>query len=480
MINYVLLFWVHSVAFTEVVQEEAEINILSVKPDKDGVEFEIQIPQSWHIYTALREPKTGKQTKFKFEGAIVAGTIKEPPTKHDEHEGIVNFYVPLKYQTGVTKVKGSIIYYICGGKDDVCMDGDTKFPEFAVPQGAVTTDKTAEEEELTSGGFFAFLVACVVGGLVSLVMPCVYPMLPLIIMFFAKQGGQGKKAKGFSLALMYGLGIIVTFTALGFILSIIIGAAGAQQFAADPWVNLVLSAIFCYLALALFGFVPLQLPGFVSNVGGAPKEGYLGAFVLGLIFSVVTFTCTIPVAAGLLSMAATGNRSWALIGMVVYSVTMAIPFTALGAFPALLRKIPKSGGWLHTIKIVTAFLEIGLCTYYLAKADFSFGWVILSRDVLLGIWIVVCIAIVLYLLCIIRLSHEDTVSKPGILRVVWVVIFIGLTGYFGWGMTGKYLDVVEALLPPREKLLTVEDYEKKLQLAKRENKLVFLEFTGFT
>lgn len=337
----------------------------------------------------------------------------------------------------------------------------------------------AAGDDPLKSGLWVFLGICVLGGAISLLMPCVYPLIPVTLTFFIKQSG-GSRGKTSALALLYGLGIILTFTGLGFGLSIVMGAAGAQTFAANPWVNIVIAVVFFVMALSLLGWFELRLPGFISDrASGAPKQGLLGAFGLGLIFAVVTFTCTIPIAAILMGMAATGAKSWALLGMLTYSVTMAAPFLVLALFPQLLQKIPRSGGWLQTLKVGTGFLELALAFYYFAKSDFSWGWGLMSRDLNLAIWIAILLAGATWLFGIWRFPHDDKVEHVGYGRALWAIVFSIFAFFLLAGLSGRALGGFDAILP-REPGKEYTSLEAGLEAAKKEKKLVFLEFTGFS
>lgn len=476
----------------------AEIKIVSIRPEKDAVTFEIEIPPNWHIYPATIDQELGTKTTFQFEGAEIAGRIEEPEPKEHREPGLeykyldetVRFRIPIRYRPGADRVTGHVTYQICD--PNMCLDGKTPFT-FPVPEGAlagpVTTTsgaavpattpppagaKTGEpkkpapppgsdEEDLSQKGLGAFLAVCVLGGLISLVMPCVYPLIPVTVTFFVKQSAAGDRARALALASMYGLGIILTFTLLGFLLSRLFGESGAQEFAGNPWVNLALTVIFFYLTLALFGAVPMELPQFVTGrvAGAAPRQGYGGAFVLGLIFSVVSFTCVIPIAASLLAVAATGNPAWALLGMFVYSATMAAPFLLFGLFPDLLKRMPKSGGWLHTVKIPAAFLELALCTYYLTRADFGFGWGLVSRDAALAVWIATSSFAALYLFGMWRHPEDEPEQKVGVVRAFCGLAFGALALYLVVGLTGRHLGAFEFLLPDDP---YVQRYQKLVHL----------------
>ncbi len=498
-------------------EKQQEIKILSVKPDASSVTIEIEIPKAWYISPASRVPKLGKeaQTVFSFEGAVIYGEIEEPEPKiakiedleYDYLDGRVIWTIPIRYKPDIKKVKGVITYQICH-KEKGCIPDKKATFEFDIPEKA--TSEAYPKDDLLSGGFLAFTLKCIGGGLAALVMPCSYPLLPLVIMFFMKQG-QGRRVKTFGLALMYGLGIIVSFTCLGFILSIVIGRAGANQFAANPWVNLTLTLLFFYLALALFGLLPLQLPSFIMNrTSSAHKEGYIGAFALGLVFSLVAFTCVVPIAAALLSEAAAGNYMWSVYGMVIFSASIAAPFLVLGLFPGLLKKIPKSGEWMNVVKVVVAYIELALCVYYLAKADFSFGWGYLTREMVLILWLGILILISLYLFGLWNLIRGQGGLKIGPVRVLFALCFLVLSIGPVLGLSGHTLEGLEFLLPVRLKdpvskeidefyqafekekrtpnPRTLNEYEfwkylyfnRHCETARVQKKPIFIEFTGFS
>lgn len=500
----------------EIPGEEAEVGLVSTSVDpveaKVGevvrVKLSIRVREGWHFYSVTSDPGVSIPASFKLdEGvpAVAAGVLLEPKPKtwnffgtdYPVHEGEVELSLPVRIsgeaKEGKVVLSGRLLGQVCA---EVCLNVDIPFRvEIGILPGAVQQGPSEEAKELLEKGFMGFLLACIVGGLISLIMPCVYPLIPITLTFFAKQS-DGSKARTTGLAFMYGLGIIVTFTGLGLLLSRVIGAVGARVFAADPWVNLVIAAIFLLLAFALLGMFELKLPGFITNRvgGGAPKQGFFGAFVLGLIFSIVTFTCTIPVAGGLLSLAASGgNAGWALSGMVVYSVTMAFPFLMLGVFPGLLQAIPRSGGWLETVKVGAGFLELALVFYYLAKADFGFfglgGY--MSREMVLAVWVGLMVATSAWLLGVWRFNKDPESKGIGFGRATWAFLF----GVFGiWlatGLVGNHLGAFETVLPISEKRVQTGtgsgeaageflDYDEALAAAKKESKPVFVDFTGFT
>jgi thiol:disulfide interchange protein DsbD len=457
----------------------------------------IEVDKDWHIYPANIPEMNKTEFAFDEQPVVINGKIREPVPhdytpkvgdKQKVHEGTVTFVVPIQIKEGNKpgdiEITGTVSGQVC---QDLCkfFSHDLKF-KLKVLEGKIDNappppQPETSQDNLLSGGFLGFLGLCILGGLVSLIMPCVYPLVPITLTYFVKQGA-GNRAKSLGLSSAYAIGIIISFTAIGMILSVILGEDGARVFAADPWVNLVIATMFVVFALSLFGLFEIQLPsGFTNAVAGSPRSGIFGAFILGLTFSVVTFTCTIPIAAGLLALAATGSGGWAFIGMLVYSATMALPFMLLGLFPGALGKVPKSGGWLHNVKIVAAFVEIALAVKYFANVDFAWQFNLLSRDFGIIVWGLCTILAGVYLLGLFKFKEDTPVDHVGVARLFIAMALLGLGVFMFTGLNDKPLGGVDALLPPiKEKFEWIENYEKGLEEAKRTNKPIFIDFTGFT
>jgi len=322
-------------------------------------------------------------------------------------------------------------------------------------------------------GFLALIGLGMLGGLVSLVMPCTYPLIPITLTYFVKQAA-GSRSHGLVLSTLYSLGIILTFTGLGFLMSLLLGAGGARTFAANPWVNITVGSLFLWFAGSLFSWYEIQLPfGLGAKLaGGGQRKGAGGAFILGLLFAVVTFTCTIPIAGTILSVAAGGQQQFAaLMAMLAYSVTMAVPFFLMGLFPGMIKEVPKAGGWLTTVKVSMGFVEVALACFYYSKADQSWDWGVLNRWIILGVYLLTCLVVGLYLLNFFR-------SRPTALRVVFAALFFALAGFSAYGLTGKSLGLAETIIPPPP--IHGTTMAKALEEAKKQGKPLFIEFTGVT
>lgn len=469
-------------------RKKPEIRILSIRPDKQTVRvgevfrvsFEIEVPRGWYIYPTYATT-TGTPTKFLFEGAEVAGPVQEPKAKtkpaeagleaYDYHEGTLTFTVPLYLRPGPApgpfEVKGLVDYQICSA---VCIPAQTRFSfPVTVAEGEVAPPSSVQD--FHRRGILGLILLGMTGGLISLVMPCTYPLIPITLTYFLKQAA-GSRSHGMVLSGAYSLGIILSFTGLGFLLTVLLGAGGAREFAANPWVNVGVGVLFLWFTGSLFGWYEIRLPfGLESRLAGTPRQGVGGAFILGLLFSIVTFTCTIPIAATILTLAAQGHRLSALVAMLSYSATMALPFFVMGIFPGLLKEVPKSGGWLGTVKTSMAFVELGLAVFYLSKADQSWEIGVLNRWVVLGLYTAVGVGVALYLLRFFR-------GRPGLLRLVSAGIFLALGAAMAYGFTGKRLGLLETIVPPPP--IHGTTLPAGLAEARRLGKPLFVEFTGVT
>ena len=358
--------------------------------------------------------------------------------------------------------------------------------------GVVVDETQAEIEKAKRSGLLAYMSIAFIAGLLALLTPCVFPMIPITVSFFSKRGGEDGK-KNLSGALAYCFGIMGTFTGLGLLVTYLFGASGIQLLSANPWVNLGLTLIFIFLALSLFGAIELRLPSFLVNATQRQTRsgGLIGPLFMGLTFSLTTFTCTVPFVGGLLAGAANGEVLYPLFGMLAFSTAFAVPFFLLALFPSWLSKLPKSGGWLGTVKAYMGFLELAFAVKFLSNIDLVWNWQVLTRPVFLGIWATLLILAGLYLLGWILLPSDN--SKPGVLRRVFGILTLGIAGYCFAAINGAPLGQLEAFPPPKAygiaksggveavgELVWVEKYEVGLAKAKAENKPIFLNFTGHT
>ncbi len=384
-----------------------------------------------------------------------------------------------------------------------------------------STESQREIAAKRSEGIWAYLWFAMGAGATALLTPCVFPMVPITISFFTKRA-EKKRSRGIRDSLVYALGIMFTFTALGVILSLLFGATGISDFAANPWVNLALAGLFIVLAFNLFGSFEIPLPtGLLNKMNNAAGNGdSIGAVLLmAITFSITSFTCTVPFVGAALISASSGEWFYPIVGMIGFSGVFAFPFVLLALFPAAMARLPKAGGWMNNVKVVMGFLEIAAAMKFISNSDLVWAWGILSREVFLAIWIGCCLMIMLYVLGVFRFAHDSPVASIGAPRAVVALLFASLTFYLVAGLFGKKLGELDAFLPPSnyEEIIGKDEggnmrdealyqvtkhqalstkqpsnqapsnhqswltsYEAGLAAAKQTGKPVFIDFTGFT
>jgi thiol:disulfide interchange protein DsbD len=349
------------------------------------------------------------------------------------------------------------------------------------------------------GGLGSLLWLAAVMGALSLLTPCVFPMVPITVSYFSAHAGKNRRA-AVSTALVYGAGIILTFTACGTFLAVFFGAGGVNKFAANPWVNLFITAIFLAFGFALFGAYFLQVPSWLTervNALSRSKEGnpVLGTLLMGVTFTLTSFTCTSPFVGTLLVMTAEGNWRWPLLGTLVFASVFAAPFIVLALAPQLISQLPKAGGWMNSVKVAMGFLEIAAAMKFLSNSDLVWHWGIFTRQVVLSVWIGIGLLLVLNLLGYLRMPHDSPLESIGALRFSVCMVVLAVTIWLIPGLFGRQLGELESFLPPeviaspsridRPSVSSgpdwiLNDYSGALAEAKRQDKLVFIDFTGYT
>jgi thiol:disulfide interchange protein len=349
------------------------------------------------------------------------------------------------------------------------------------------------------GSLWAFLWLAMTMGALSLLTPCVFPMVPITVSFFTKHAA-GSRGKAVGQAATYVLGIVFTFTALGMAMALLVGAASLNRFAASPWVNLLITGIFVAFALSLFGVFDFGLPPALVNKLDSltRKQGgnqTLATLLMGLTFTLTTFSCTAPFIGTLLVMAAGGDWMWPLVGMVAYSTVFAAPFFVLALMPQLVAALPKSGGWMNAVKVLMGFLVIAAAMKFVANVDKVWGWGIFTHDVVLASWVVIFVLMAIYVLGLFRFAHEAPVKHVGVARLTTSIVCGTIGLWLMTGLHGKPLGEIEAFLPPPSESLQAgvataaasnglpwitNDYDQALAVARRDGKRVFVDFTGYT
>ena len=374
-------------------------------------------------------------------------------------------------------------------------------------KAANVTESQAEIEQKKQEGVWSFLWFAMTAGALALLTPCVFPMVPITVSFFTKRAEKGE-GNGLRDSVIYAVGIIATFTALGFLLALIFGATGIRDFAANGWVNLFIAVIFIVFSLNLFGAFEIQLPTGLMNKLNQKSQGsgIVSVLLMGLTFSLTSFTCTVPFVGSALISASGGEWFYPIIGMLGFSGVFAAPFFLLALFPSVMTKLPRAGGWMNNVKVVMGFLEIAAAIKFISNADLVWAWGILPKEMFLAIWIACGIMIVLYILGKIKLNHDAPVNSVGSPRLIFATMFIAITVWLVTGLFGKALGELDAFLPPPDydsisgstssaavvsagAVATsnsndftdwYKDYNQAVAEAKKQNKMLFVDFTGFT
>ena len=370
----------------------------------------------------------------------------------------------------------------------------TAAPAFITPSIAGTSSPATPLGGTTQSLPLFLWLAAVMGAL-SLLTPCVFPMIPITVSYFTRTGDSTRGSPTRN-ALIYAAGIMATFTVLGMAIALLVGAGGINRFAANPWVNLLVTTIFIAFALNLFGVWQFTLPSSLLTRLTAASNGSrggetVGILAMGLTFTLTSFTCTAPFVGTLLVMAAQGDWQWPLLGLMVFSAVFALPFFLLAMMPSAIAKLPRSGSWLNSVKVMMGFIEIATAMKFLANADLVWQWGIFTRDVVLIVWIVTAVLAAAYLAGLFTRVRPRPRTGPWQYGVA--VACIAIAFVLGRGIRGGRLGELESFLPPPEGAVTagiasvdgelswmVNDYAASLARAKSENKWVLIDFTGYT
>ena len=338
--------------------------------------------------------------------------------------------------------------------------------------------------------YWAILIFGFLGGLVALMTPCVWPMIPMTVSFFLKKSKS--RSRSIRDAVIYALSIIVIFLVLGIILTLIFGPGKLNEIATGAVFNLIFFALLVAFAISFFGAFELTLPSRWSNAIDAKAEnttGLLSIFFMAFTLVLVSFSCTGPIIGTLLVEAfSQSNLMGPLLGMGGFALGLALPFGFFAFFPSMLKELPRSGSWLNTVKVVLGFIELILSLKFLSVADLAYGWHILDREVFLSIWIILFILLGLYLLGKLRFSHDAPSEHTSVGRFFLAVASLSFAVYLVPGLWGAPLKAVSAFAPP---LYTqdfnlyggtfeeFDDYDKGMEYARQQGKPVLLDFSGY-
>lgn len=389
--------------------------------------------------------------------------------------------------------------------------------EQTTAKAAPANNKATVSEEKEQS-LWEIFIAGLLGGFTAVILPCIYPLLPLTVSFFTKKAGS--RSKGILHSLIYGLSIIVIYVTLGLIISILFGSDALNQLATNAVFNLFFFALLVIFGISFLGAFEITLPSSLANKldANSDKRGLAGIFFMAATLVVVSFSCTGPIIGSLLVQAASkGERLGPAIGMLGFSLALALPFTAFALFPSGLKSLPKSGGWLNSVKVVLGFLELAFALKFLSNVDLAYHWNLLDREVFLSLWIAIGLLMGLYLIGKLKFSHDSDLPYISIPRILIAIVVFAFTIYMIPGLWGAPLKSISAFLPPpatqdfdltgnpaalppanvqvtsikqkkyedifsRGKVKGLDawyDYEQALQVSKELNKPILIDFTGW-
>jgi len=342
---------------------------------------------------------------------------------------------------------------------------------------------------------WGIFIGGILGGLLALLTPCVFPMIPMTVSFFTKRSGS--RQKGMMNAIIYAVSIIIIYVGLGFLVTVTMGSDALNEMASNSFFNLAFFVIFIIFAVSFFGAFEIVLPSWLVNKAdqASDKGGLVGIFFMAFTLSLVSFSCTGPIIGTLLVEAAHG-RSYLgpLAGMTGFSIALALPFALFAAFPSWLSSLPKSGGWLNSVKVSLGFLELALALKFLSNVDLAYHWGFLKREVFISLWVIIFGMLGFYLLGKLKFSHDSDVKHISVPRLIFAIITLTFTLYLIPGIWGAPLRMISGFPPPEfykewiepksndcpHDLTCFKDYDEGMRYAKLQGKPVMVDFTGWS
>ena len=507
--------------------------------DKDGIIiFKASIEPGWHLYSIKLPDGVPVPTSVKWEelkNIELSGSLIAEKPAHKEKDA--NFDMVLEWWTDDVVLKqnvkftdpndyavsGYVRYMACN--DQTCLspqNEDFNFKNTATVSATaentkIVSDATAdtlaeiankpstvsksdywkpvefdENQELVSQkSFWYIFIGGFLGGLLALFTPCVWPMIPLTVSFFLKK--YGNKRKAIRDALIYGLSIVVIYLAVGIIITLAFGPNKLNELSTNAVFNIIFFLLLIVFAMSFFGAFEITLPSKWTNKMDSTAErttGLVSIFFMAFTLILVSFSCTGPIIGTLLVEAVSlGDLTGPIIGMGAFALALAIPFTIFAIFPSWLKELPKSGGWMNTVKVVLGFIELALSLKFLSVADLAYGWRILDREVFLVLWIAIFAMLGMYLLGKLRFTYDSKTESIGVVRFFLALISISFSIYLIPGLWGAPLRSVSAFVPPlstqdfnlyqKENSRIYDDFDEGMAFASENKKLVFLEFSGY-
>lgn len=429
--------------------------------------------------------------------------IIDIPAEGDFDEEYAGTFTVALPNTGEVEVR----YNACDDKQCIAPETFAYTPENQIAankEEVVAAVEDGSESEAGSSLWMVFLMG-LLGGLMAIFTPCVWPIIPMTVSFFIKRNGAARgttNASAIRDALFYGLSIILIYVGLGLLITLIFGASALNALSTNAVVNIIFFLILVVFAASFFGAFEITLPSSWStalNAKSSKTSGFLSIMLMAFTLVIVSFSCTGPIIGTLLVEAAGKSLLAPTIGMLGFAIALALPFSLFAMFPSVLKKMPKSGGWMNTFKVTLAFLELALSLKFLSVADLAYGWHILDREVFVALWIVIFALLGHYLLGLISFPHDDEDhKKTSVTRFFLATISLSFAMYMVPGLWGAPLRAISAFAPPMSTQdwvctgnggatgaqavsgqITFTDYEEGMAYAREHNMPVFLDFNGY-
>lgn len=493
------------------------------------VVFDATIDEGWHLYSNDLPEGGPVPTSVEWknlENVKVVGGLEVSPKPHEEISEIFMLKLgswskhatlkqKVEFQSEDYKIEGYVTYMACN--DGTCQPPQKETFKFAgtavkadtvpVVSEVVSSTPKVQELQITKNDYWEpvetqnassesktllyIFLGGFLGGLLALLTPCVWPMIPLTVSFFLKK--HGSRRRSIIDAIIYGLSIVVIYLLLGIIVTVAYGPGKLNELSTDAVFNLIFFALLVVFAISFFGAFELTLPSKWTNKMDAAAErttGLVSIFFMAFTLALVSFSCTGPIIGTLLVEAVSlGDMTGPIVGMGAFALALAIPFAVFAIFPTWLKELPKSGGWLNTVKVVLGFIELALSIKFLSVADLAYGWRILDREVFIVLWVVIFALLGIYLLGKIRFTNDSKVEKIGVFRFFLALISLSFSLYLLPGLWGAPLRAVSAFVPPLSTQdfnlystghsIVYDDFEEGMEAAKELKKPVFLDFSGY-
>ena len=503
---------------------ETEIELISIASIESG----------WHLYSQ-DVPENGPiPTSFSYdlkdlEANLIGETIEEEGNEIDDpvfemrikyFEDQARFVQKISLEKPVGSINASVEYMVCD--DARCLPPTEDKLVFIINRDIASEDQTAisdenpddqgdevesiETEEKRS--FWGIFIIAFLSGFAALLTPCVFPMIPMTVSFFTKQSKS--RAAGIRNAIFYGISIVVIYVLLGSLVTLIFGADSLNALSTNVWFNLIFFILLVVFAVSFMGAFEIVLPSSWGTKidSKADKGGLIGIFFMALALAIVSFSCTGPIVGTLLVEAASKGGVAPIVGMLGFSLAIALPFGLFAAFPGWLNSLPRSGGWLNTVKVTLGFLELALAFKFLSNADLVLQLHILEREIFLAIWIAIFGMLALYLFGKIRLPHDSKEDHISVGRLITGLVALIFTIYLIPGLWGAPLKLISGFPPPMQysespdglgtsttgiignselpegaeygphDIISFHDYEEGLAYAKKKDLPVLIDFTG--